>query len=228
MACAALRAIVFDLDNTLIDFMKMKKRSCEAAIDAMRENGLDMPRDEALEVLYNLYEEHGWEHQKIFQVFLKKVIDRVDYRIMAAGIVSYRKVKADMLYSYSGVPSTLDELGEDYKLVILSDAPKLQAWTRLCAMELQDKFDHVITFDETGERKPSEEPFLLALEKLDLEPREVMMVGDSIQRDLKTAKELGMKTVLAKYGQLEEEEGEADWEIDEFGELKEVVKKIEE
>ena len=37
-----IEAILFDLDNTLIDFMLMKRKSCESAIDAMVSAGLKM------------------------------------------------------------------------------------------------------------------------------------------------------------------------------------------
>ena len=37
-----LKAVLFDVDNTLIDFMNMKKKSCEAAIEAMIGAGLKM------------------------------------------------------------------------------------------------------------------------------------------------------------------------------------------
>ena len=35
-----IKAVLFDIDNTLIDFMKMKKECCRAAIDAMISAGL--------------------------------------------------------------------------------------------------------------------------------------------------------------------------------------------
>ena len=43
-----IKAILFDLDNTLIDFMTMKRKCCEAAIDSMIASGLDMKREKAL------------------------------------------------------------------------------------------------------------------------------------------------------------------------------------
>ena len=30
-----IKSVIFDLDNTLIDFLRMKKLSCEAAVSAM-------------------------------------------------------------------------------------------------------------------------------------------------------------------------------------------------
>ena len=35
-----IKAVLFDLDNTLIDFMRMKRLSCEVAMDAMIKAGL--------------------------------------------------------------------------------------------------------------------------------------------------------------------------------------------
>jgi len=197
-----IKAIIFDLDNTLIDFMKMKRLSCEAAMDAMISAGLKISKKRGLKILFQLYYKYGLEYQKIFQVFLKKVIGKIDYKIMASGIVAYRRVKEHLLYSYPDVVPTLNKLKKKYKLVILSDAPRIQAWIRLAAMNMQDKFDLVVTFDDTKVRKPNRKPFLFALKKLKLKPEECVMVGDSLIRDIVPAKKLGFVTVFAKYGYL--------------------------
>ena len=151
-----MRAVLFDLDNTLIDFMRMKKISCEAAISAMIDAGLRMEKDEAYAKLFELYGVHGIEHQEIFQKFLEKVQSRVDYRILAAGIVAYRKVQAGLLEPYPNVIPTLNKLRENgLKLAILSDAPRLKGWIRLTEMKLAEFFDIVLTHDDTLEYKPS-------------------------------------------------------------------------
>ena len=221
-----IKAIVFDLDNTLIDFHRMKMLCWEAALNAMADNGLKVSRKKAFKTINKLYNKHGWEYQKIFQVFLKAVSGKIDYKIMGAGIVAYRRIKEGLLYSYPGVSKTLRELRKrGYKLVILTDAPRIQAWIRLCAMNLQDSFDHVITFDHTRKHKPNKKPFQFALKKLKLKPEEVLMVGDSIRRDMITAKKLGMKTALAKYGQIKKEKGKTDFELKDISQLLKAVKR---
>jgi putative hydrolase of the HAD superfamily len=52
----------------------------------------------------------------------------------------------------------------------------------------------------TGAKKPAPDAFLLALKKLGTQPSETLLVGDSIRRDIAPAKELGMVTAYAKYG----------------------------
>ena len=195
-----IKAIIFDLDNTLIDFMKMKRISCEAAMDAMIKAGLKISKKKGMKILFQLYHKYGLEYQRIFQVFLKKVIRRIDYGIMASGIAAYRRVKEGLLYSYPNVIPTLNKLKKKYKLVILTDAPRIQAWIRLAAMGIQNKFDLVITFDDTKTKKPNIKPFLYALKKLKLRPEECLMVGDSLKRDIAPAKRLKFKTAFARYG----------------------------
>ncbi|MCR4368954.1 MAG: HAD-IA family hydrolase [archaeon] len=222
-----MKAVLFDLDNTLIDFMRMKKISCEAAISAMIDAGLEMEKDEAYKKLFDLYGVHGIEHQQIFQKFLEEVTGEVDYKILSRGIAAYRKMQAGYLEPYPRVRSTLILLREKgLKLGIVSDAPKLKAWMRLAEMGLTDFFDFVVAFDDTGERKPSALPFKAALEHLGCNPSEILFVGDNPERDIAGAKEVGMKTCLAKYGQLFPDNGiKADYELKDIAGLAKIVSK---
>jgi putative hydrolase of the HAD superfamily len=142
---------------------------------------------------------------------------------MASGIVAYRRVKEGLLYPYPNVVPTLNQLRKKYKLAILSDAPRIQAWIRLVAMQIQDKFDLVITFDETKSKKPSLKPFLYILKKLKLKPEECVMIGDSLKRDIAPAKEIGFKTVFAKYGEDKEKtKVKPDYVINDIKEMLEI------
>jgi len=219
-----IKAVIFDLDNTLIDFMKMKKITCEEAIDAMIDAGLDIPKKKALDELYKIYYEVGLEDPTIFQKFLTKVKGKVDYRILASAIVAYRQARIGFLHPYPGTKQTLIKLKEKgMKLAIVSDAPKLKAWIRLINMKIEDFFDVVVGLEDTGKAKPSELPFKMVLKQLSLDPKECMMVGDRPERDMKGAKALGIKTCFAKYGYGKETKGDWDFEIDSISDL---IKKI--
>ena len=50
-----IKAGMFDLDNTLIDFMRMKKGCCRAAVSAMKKAGLRIDRKKALKIMFDLY-----------------------------------------------------------------------------------------------------------------------------------------------------------------------------
>ena len=218
-----IKAVIFDLDNTLVDFMTMKRLSCDAAISAMIGAGLNVNKGKAVKELFKLYDEYGLEEKTIFQKFLKKLTKKIDYEILASGIVAYRRVRTGYLEAYPNVSEVLFELKrKGIKLAIVSDAPRLKAWIRLVAMKINHLFDVVVTFDDSKEMKPSEKPFKIAFKQLKVKPHECLMVGDRPERDIKGAKKLGMVTCFAKYGN-PKAKSSADYEINDIKELIEIV-----
>jgi putative hydrolase of the HAD superfamily len=222
-----IKAVIFDLDNTLIDFLKMKRMACSEAIDAMIDAGVKIRKAGALKTLYSLYGIYGIEHQAIFQKFLKKVEGKINYKALAYAIIAYRRVKNGFLAPYPGAKQTLITLKEKgLKLAIVSDAPRLQAWLRLAAMKLDDFFDVVVALEDTGKQKPHRLPFRAALKNLKVKPEECLMVGDNPERDIRGAKAMGMKTCHAKYGLTYKADREkADFVINGIRELPDVIGK---
>src|SRR4030042_541313 len=121
--------------------------------------------------------------------------------MLAAAINAYLKTKDSFMKPYPSVKPTLKELKRrKIRLAIVSDAPKVKAYQRLLAMGIEKYFDFVIGFEDTGKKKKTEIPLKMAIERLKLKPGEVMMVGDSIKRDIIPARKIGMVSVWAKYG----------------------------
>ena len=196
-----IKAVIFDLDNTLLDFMKMKDYAVKAAIAGMIEAGLDIDSDESYKTIIGIYEEKGWENQQVFNDFLNKTIGEVNNKYLAAGIVAYRRAREANLLLYPNVNHTLVELIKmSVKLAVVSDAPSREAWMRIYYLNLHHHFDVVLTFDDTNARKPSPIPFEMALSQLNIDPKEALMVGDWPERDVVGANKLGIRTIFARYG----------------------------
>lgn len=223
-----LRAVIFDLDNTLTDFMRMKQVSIEAAVEAMIDAGLLLSREEAKRRLFEIYDREGIEDQRVFDKFLIEELGEVDPMIHTAAIIGYRRGREYTLVLYPHVKRTLLDLAKrGLRLVVLSDAPRFQAWSRLCYLQLQHFFDHVITFEDTAVRKPDPAPFLRAIELLDMKPAEVLMIGDWPERDMAGAHGVGIRTVYAKYGDTSgAKHSGADYEIDDISELVPIVDRL--
>ncbi len=179
-----IRAVIFDLDNTLIDFMRMKDEAVKAAAIAMVDVGLDMTVEEAIDGIEDVYARKGIEYQQVFDDFL------------------------------AGHAGTID----------LTDAPRREAWLRLVALGLHNLFDAVVTFEDTGMQKPDPAPFRRALEILEIEPGEALMVGDWAERDMTGAARLGIGTVFARYGDVfDTVDPDVDFEINDIAELVGIV-----
>ncbi|GAB1348457.1 TIGR02253 family HAD-type hydrolase [Ignavibacteriales bacterium] len=222
-----IKAVIFDLDNTLVDFMKMKRLSIEAALTAMIDAGLKMDLQSASAAIDTIYKEQGIEYQQVFDLFLTKQLGKIDHKILSAGIVAYRKAREANLIPYPHVYSSLNQLVKmGIKLGVLSDAPSKEAWLRLAYLNFHHIFDQVVTFDETGERKPSPVPFLAILKKLEVNPAEAIMVGDWAERDIVGASNVGMKTAFAKYGDtFNTPSHDADYELLDFSEIIDIIVK---
>jgi putative hydrolase of the HAD superfamily len=225
-----IRAVIFDLDNTLVDFMTMKRRAVDAAVDAMIDAGLPLPKEAARDRIFRIYDEEGIEYQRVFDTFLETETGGIDYRVLAAGIVAYRRAREALLVLYPHVTMTLVELVKrGLRLAVVSDAPRREAWLRVCYLRLHHLFDHVVTFDDTGERKPSPAPFRRALLLLGVEPNEALMVGDWPERDMAGAKAVGIRTVFARYGgTFAPEQSGADYEIADVHELVRLIDALSE
>jgi len=219
-----IKAVLFDLDNTLVDFMRMKEACSDAAISAMVEAGLPMEEGRARKLLFEMYEKVGIENQNIFEKFLRKAMGRVDYKVLASGVAAYRRVKGGHLVPYPHVMETLIKLKQKGLLLgIVSDAPRMQAWLRLAEMNLIEFFDIVIALEDTGQKKPSKLPFNAAIRKLGLKPGEILFVGDNPLRDIKGAKGVGMMTALASYGQLFKGKAISDFVLRDIKDLQKIV-----
>ena len=221
MSDLMIKGVVFDLDNTLLDFMKMKEFAVKAAIKGMIEAGLKVNEDKSYKEINSIYEEFGWENQKVFDVFLEKTIGHVDNKFLAAGIVAYRRAREANLMAYPNVNKTLLALSKSgIKLGVVSDAPSREAWMRIYYLNLYHYFDVVITYDDSGERKPSPIPFQLALDGMGLRPEATIMIGDWPERDVVGAQQIGMKTAFARYGDtFGTVNSGADWDLNDIYQL---------
>jgi putative hydrolase of the HAD superfamily len=220
-----IKGVIFDLDNTLVDFMRMKREAVSAAIHSMIDAGLQLSADEAQERIDTIYKERGIEFQNVFDQLLYDVFQKVDYKILSAGVIAYRRAREAALVPYPHVNLTLVELiKRGVKLAVVSDAPGREAWLRLCYLNFHHMFDAVVTFEDTGERKPGPAPFRKALELLNVRPHEAVMVGDWAERDIVGAAAVGMTTVFARYGDtFGTVNSNARYEINDIAELLTVI-----
>ncbi|MCH9843888.1 MAG: HAD family hydrolase [Alphaproteobacteria bacterium] len=81
--------------------------------------------------------------------------------------------------------------------VVTNMQPRIQL-AKLQIMGIAEQIDFMVTSEEAGAEKPSPHPFRLALEKMHLEAKDVIMVGDNHEHDIVGAEALGIKSYLVK------------------------------
>ena len=186
-----MKAIIFDLDGTLLDTLEDLKNAVNAALEhyKMPRRSLDEVRSFVGNGLRNLMIRavpDGEENPKFEEAlsFLK------DY---------YAVHCKDNTGPYPGIMEMLDELKErGITMAIVSN--KIDSAVK----ELDKEYFNGYMSDANGEmegvaRKPAPDTVLKALEECDLKPEDAIYVGDS-DVDIATAKNTGIPCISVSWG----------------------------
>lgn len=121
----------------------------------------------------------------------------------------------------------LKELYGKYRLGIVSNFAIPECVEDLLEREqLGQFFEVIIISGAVNKRKPDPEIFNLALQKMQLDPVDVAFVGDTVDADVKGAKDAGMKSVyIDRRPQKELEEYNPDYIIKSLSELPFILQK---
>lgn len=214
-----IKAVFFDIDNTLYDTAEFAERARRNAIRAMREAGLKASEQKAYSGLMEIVKKRTSNYPSHFDELLVKLGQRPSPRIIAAGVAAYHNTKASIL-PFPGVKETLLFLRDSgYGLYIASEGDSLKQWDKLIRLGLDCLFHDVFVTQEVG-RKKSKGFYATLLKRLKLKKGEAVMVGDSEEKDVIPAKEAGMVTILVSKGR---KKGKADYGISGLSEIKKTL-----
>lgn len=179
--------IFFDTSNTLYRSQALDRRLSSAPADFLSINqGISIAN---AKVLINQQTEIcGSKSAAIIQLGF----ENSDFQSFIA-----RLPVNDILAPDVEMNRALRELKEHFRMGIITNLGSALLKKVLKQIEVPPTwFQIVVTADDVDTPKPSKEPFLLAIEKSRLRPADCWYVGDSIEKDLSPAKEVGMRTVL--------------------------------
>lgn len=213
-----VKAILFDIDNTLFpsnDFAELARRN---AINAMIEAGLDVDAGKAYVKLRRVIDKYGPNYPRHFNILLRELGRQSDPKIIAAGIVAYHQAKTS-IFPYPPVPATILHLRErGYWVCVASEGRALKQWDKLIRLGLHNIFHEVFVTS-----RKSKQFYGSVLRKLKLPPNEVMMVGDNIEKDITPAREAGIITVLVT----QKPNKAADYHVKHIGELPKILERLQ-
>lgn len=101
---------------------------------------------------------------------------------------------------FEGVVDFLSDLkAHGIPTAIVTDLGAQIQFRKLIYFQLEEYFDYIVTSEEAGADKPAAGPFLLAVEKLKIEPQKVWMIGEDYAKDIAGAKQALACVTLQKY-----------------------------
>lgn len=180
-----IKAIVFDLDGLLVDterlfFSAMKKSLKEFGINLKKIEYINMDLQNGTSVL-----EHFQSIGKISSI--KNVQKKIYHNY-------FHLLKSD-LKPIPGAPEAVRRLSDKFTLGIASSSKKLYIKYILKHLKLGKYFQEIVSRESTNNLKPDPECLLLLLKKFNLQPKECVLIEDSL-RGLKAAKAIGMPCII--------------------------------
>lgn len=199
-----VKAIFFDIDDTLFstsDFAAIARRN---SVEAMVRIGLRMDPADLLKELQEVVQEFSSNYEHHFDKLIARIPAKTYAGInpavlIAAGIVAYHETKFRQLHPFNDVVEVLSLLAQAPVLrgVITAGMTVKQA-EKLIRLNVYPFLTPTAIFisDQLGISKPNPKLFLRACQSCQVAPEESMYVGDHPTHDIDPANKIGMITVL--------------------------------
>lgn len=187
---SSVRALIFDLDGTLIDSKLDLIRSVNAMLRVLG-------RPELPDELISSYIGNG------APVLVAKALgadvnpDELA-RALKLFLTHYEEHKMDNTCAYPGVPEALEQLSA-LPMAVLTNKPVRISERILQALGLAKYFRAIYGGNSFPTKKPDPQGAFTILRELDVPPAEAILVGDS-EVDVQTARNAGMLAATVNYG----------------------------
>lgn len=197
---AKLRAILFDVDDTLYSTTQFAALARQRACEAMVKQGLRLPvsevRRELDEVIAEFTSNYGGHFDKLLLRLPERCWAGINRALLiAAGIMAYHATKAD-LKPFPDVPPFLRRVHAhgDVVLGVITHGLEIKQAEKLLLLNLLQWINPSAIFisDQLGISKPNPKLYLRACSSLGLDPREAMYIGDNPISDVDPVNHIGM------------------------------------
>jgi len=208
------RHIFFDLDRTLWDF---ERNAFEAYSEIYEKYDLRLRGVANLDHFVKCYLRHNdelwalYRDGKIEKEYLRWRRFEVtlnDFGIDDQGLAQdigndYVTLSPQKKHLLPNALETLDYLRGKYRMHIITNGFEEVQFLKLANSNLHHYFQHVITSEAAGAKKPDPAIFRFALSRVGAVSAECLMIGDDIETDILGASAVGMDAIFFNPGRVE-------------------------
>ena len=200
-----MKAILFDIDNTLLSFDEYVKESMKSGFEKF-----EIATYEAeMFSVFNQINTGLWESIEKGEIDFKElqkkrwnmIFERLGISADGEAFEKYfRKCLFESAIPEDGAMELLKYLHGKYTLCVASNGPYLQQVNRLKISGMLPYFSDLFISEEIGSSKPSERFFNTCINRLnskteqEIQPCEIMIIGDSLSSDMAGGIRFGMRT----------------------------------
>jgi len=207
---ASLRAVILDLDGTLVDTAS----EFVVVVQALRAEHGRQPMDpERIRASVS----NGARSLVTLGLGLPEEAEEFETQRLRL-LELYSEVLGSVARPYPGITELLVELEQrNISWGIATNKPRYLTEPLLQCLDIRPPPGSVVCPDDVSERKPHPESLFLNCRELHCEPAQAIYVGDHL-RDIEAGKRAGMHTIAAVYGYIEPGDDPYTWGADRYAE----------
>lgn len=190
-------AVIFDLDDTLYNWNECDKEALKKVIEFIGYEGdfykvySEITKRYKLETGNTAASHNRFNYFKWIKEYLK-----ADFSLIKVNDLFWETFYSKMEL-VEGVLDFLNFLKNNkIKIGLLTDFQTEYQYRKLEKLGILEYFDVIVTSEEVGIEKPSTKGFRYCLSRLGETPDKVIMIGDSMERDIKGAMDTGIYPIL--------------------------------
>ena len=211
----SVRHVFFDLDHTLWDFETNSDKTFAYIFERNRVT-LDLERfTETYRPInrkyWKLFREDKVSKSDLRYSRLREAFDVLEFEAgddlihtLSEEYIAYLSLNNQL---FAHALEVLEYLRKKYSLHIITNGFEEVQHRKLASSRLEPYFEHVVTSENVGVKKPDPRILQYALEKAEARPTESIMIGDNYEADIQGALNVGMRAIMCEFnGELPRED----------------------
>lgn len=201
-----MRAVLFDLDGTLVDTAPDLAYALNQVLLSQGKNELTFEQIRPVA-------SHG--ARGLIGLGFGIDTDHSDYpRLVERLLAIYQLNLTRKSRLFAGMEQQLHELDQlGLPWGIVTNKPTYLSVPLLKQLQLDQRCAVLVCGDTLSERKPHPAPLLLAAQQLQVKPQQCLYIGDA-ERDIEAGRNAGMATAVALYGYIGQQDKPLAWQAD--------------
>jgi len=195
--------IFFDLDHTLWDFEKNSEITFNLIFDKHNINIDIVPFMKIYKPInmkyWDMYRKNQIDSENLRYFRLKEVFDALkiksDKKLINLIAKEYIDNLSNQIHLFPDTIRILNYLANKYRLHIITNGFEKIQHKKIKTSKIDHFFKTVTTAEGSGYKKPDKRIFQYALEKAKTHQKQSLMIGDSLEADIKGAKDFGIEAI---------------------------------
>ncbi|MGV3243312.1 HAD family hydrolase [Staphylococcus sp. 11261D007BR] len=222
-----VKAVIFDLEGTLLDRQKSREKFIEEQYERFHDYLVRVQANDFRTKFIDLDDDEDHDKPDVYKEIIKQFnIDRLSWKDLFNDFEMHFYRYVFPFYDTNFTLKTLNKAG--YKIGIIANGKTKIKQYRIYALGIEDYVNHISTSETVGYRKPHPKIYEDIVSKLDVKPEEIIYVGDDALNDVAPARAMGMISVWYCHEDKKEEtlrpfDSEMDFEIHTLEELLDIL-----